>query len=710
MINAHAILPVRLKPIVLAVHLGCLTLLGGAPSVQAQSAANDATRDATLPAVRVSVDREAPGIITQSKVSQVGKQPVSVQDTPFGISVVDVAQAKETGALNVQDALVYNAGVYAGRYGFDTRGDWVAIRGLGSAAYIDGLRYLFGSYNNVRPEMYALERIEVLKGPSSVLYGQADLGGVVNVVSKRPSAEAKREVEVQLGSYNRKQIAADLTGSLSADGQWLYRLVALSRDSDTQVDHVHDNALLLMPSLTWKPAPGTEMTVLYTHQANDSVVSSQFLPSRGTIDEAPRGQIPSNRFAGEPGWDRYDTRKNELTFLLNQRVAPDWNLALNLRNTRSSSITREIYTQVGVVPDAAGNIPRTMHTADRATDVLASDFRLEGAFKLGPTSHKLAVGFDYQDAFWEEYNYSSNNNGGTFNVYNPVYGFVNTAALTFSDRPDNRIEQHGLYLMDHIEWGPWILSAAVRNDRAVNTVINLGTTPNSVVKNSATTGRLGVMYRLANGLSPYISYSEAFTPNLGTDGTSAANYLKPTTGKQHEVGLKYLAATGDTSGAFAWFDIEQTNRVVDGQTPGGVEQVGARTRGWEAELRHRAGPLEISGNYTALDAVNALTGQRLSAIAEKTASTWGQYWFGDNWRAGVGVRYLGSRTGAANAPVIPSVTLYDAMVGYTLGKWDFRLTGRNLADKQYISWCRGRNQDCGYGERRQVMLSANYSF
>lgn len=669
-----------------------------------------AGKEAVLPAVTISSGKESDQLVTQSRSATVGKSPVSIQDTPFSLNVIDVDQAKEAGAKNVQDALLYSAGVYSGQYGFDTRGDWSAIRGLTPSVYIDGLRSLYGFYNNVRPELYTLDRIEVLKGPSSVLYGQAELGGIINAVTKRPQPTASREVAVQLGSHQRKQIAADLTGPLGADGELLYRIVALKRDSDTQVHYVNDDAIAIMPSLTWKPNAATSLTLQTIHQQNDSKVSAQFLPSKGTIDPAPLGRIPTNRFVGEPDWDRYDTKKNEVSLFWDQQLAPSWKLVTSLRQTNSSSITREHWTTVGAVPDDAGNITRSLYSADRKTDVFASDVRIEGVWELGPTRHTLAAGFDYQNAFWEEYNFTSAaTGGGTINVYRPVYGFLNTDALTFSDRPDNKIIQKGLYLMDHMEWGPWVLSGALRRDRARNEVQNL-TTPDTVVRNSETTGRVGLMYRFANGLSPFLSKSTAFSPNLGTDGTSATNYLRPTTGEQTEAGVKYLSSSGKTSAAFAWFDIKQENRVSNGVTPGGVEQVGSRTDGWELEMRHRMGSMELLGNYTSLDAVNDVTGARLASVPEKVASAWAQYLFASGWRTGLGGRHVGSVAGNGGQPVVPSVTLYDAMVGYTTGPVDLVLSVQNASDKAYVSWCRGPGQDCGYGERRNILLSANYRF
>lgn len=668
--------------------------------------------DAALPTVTVITTSAEDGVVTQGRTAGVGKSPVSVHETPFSMSVISVEQMREAGAKTVEDTLVYSAGVYAGRYGFDTRGDWSAVRGLSPSMYQDGLRSIYGFYNTVRPEVYTLSSVEVLKGPSSSLYGQAELGGIINVVSKQPQKTASREVELQLGSHNRRQLAADFTGPLNVDQTLLYRLVALARKSDTQVDHVNDDALVLMPSLTWQPHADTRVTATFLHQQNDSKVSSQFLPYQGTLGAAPLGPIPTSRFAGEPGWDRYDTRKSELSLAWDQRIAPSWKLSGALRATDSSSVTREIYTSVGPIPSAAGDIARTVHAADRKTDVLAADLRVEGSIKVGPTRHQIGLGIDHQNALWEEYNYFSQSGVGSFNVYNPVYGAVGSldlSRLPLVDRPDNKIVQTGLYATDHVSWGPWIFSGAVRRDQARNEVLNL-TGPNNVVRNSATTGRLGVMYQFAGGWAPYASVSNAFSPNLGTDGTASAGYLKPTTGTQKEAGVKFLANDGNTSAALAWFDIRQKNRVVDGATPGGREQVGATVKGWEMEARHRMGAWDLLANYTQLEALNAVTGKRLSSIAEKTASAWVQYHFAGGWRVGLGGRFVGDVTGNGGAPVVPSVALYDAMVGYSTGAWDLRLNVRNLADKQYVSWCRGPNQDCGYGERLSASLTARYRF
>src|SRR5690606_18568205 len=161
-------------------------------------------------------------------------------------------------------------------------------------------------YNNTRVDPFTLERIEVLRGPSSMLYGQSPVGGLVNMVSKRPREEQSTELQVQYGSFDRKQIAVDSTGPLNDERSLLYRVVAIQRDSDTQVDHVKDNRLLLMPSLTWRPSEDFEWTLLANVQKDDSGTNSSFLPHRGTVLAAPYGRYDTDLFVSEPGYDEYD--------------------------------------------------------------------------------------------------------------------------------------------------------------------------------------------------------------------------------------------------------------------------------------------------------------------------------------------------------------------------------------------------------------------
>lgn len=662
-----------------------------------------------LPTVEVtSTANDALGYIELEKEPNVGKLNVPIMDQPFSMSVIDPQFMQDTGAKNIQDALQYTPGVYAGNFGLDTRLDGANIRGISAGFYLDGLRQMYGSYNSVRTNIYALESLEVLKGPSSMLYGQGDLGGLVNSVSKLPKAEQQGEIWGQYGSFNRKQIAFDVTGPVDEEGKLLYRVVGLQRDSDTQVDHVRDDGYLIAPSFTFHVTDDTSVSVLLNRQETQSQVSAQFLPQAGTLDRGSRGYIGSETFVGEPGWDKYDQEKTEVTVFVDHKFTDNWKFVTTARYTESSTKTREHWTNIPSVPDADGNVGRTIFTADAATRIFNLDARVEGVFDLGITRHNLIVGVDRQDALWEQDNYFSGN-GGTINVYDPQYGNLNDGVITPTDRPDNEIQQVGFYLADHIEIGKVVLSAGLRRDFAKNRQLAV-TGPNTTSDEQETTGRVGLMYRFDNGLSPYISYAEAFSMNLGTDGTASPSTLKPTTGDQEEIGVKYLSPDKSLAVTLAYFDITQENRISDGSTPGGVEQIGAVIDGWELQVNKRWQNFETQFAYTDMNATNDSTGYRLPFVAEKLGSWWNKLYVGNNWRFGAGIRYIGDNVGSAGAPKVPSETLYDAMIGYSIQDWDITLDAKNLTDEEFISWCRYDGGDCGYGERRNVTANVRYSF
>lgn len=686
-----------------------LASLMGTPLVAlAQSDASETEELAPLDVVSDAIT--APEHMDLEKRPQVGKQNVAIEEQPYSVSVVDEQFIQDSGAKTIQDALLYTPGVYAGSFGFDTRIDSATVRGVDAGRYLDGLRQIYGSYNTVRSNVYALESIEVLKGPSSMLYGQSDLGGIINAVSKRPEKEQAGEIWAQYGTFDRKQLAVDVTGPATEDGELLYRLIALGRDSDTQVDYVEDDGYVLSPSLTWRPSEDTSLTLLLNRQENKGQVSAQFLPQAGTLDPGSQGFIGSERFVGEPGWDRYDREKTEATVFLDHRLNANWAVSTTARYTDSSAETREHWITIPSVPDANGEVRRTIYTVDAETRIFNLDARLEGDIKLANTRHRLIIGADRQDARWEQSNYFYGYGlGGTFDVYDPQYGNLNAGVITPSDRPDNEIEQIGVYVADHIEMGPVVVSAGLRHDWAENRRLAVSGA-DTVSDEEATTGRAGLMYRFENGISPYISYAEAFSMNLGTDGTASAGTLEPTTGEQQEAGVKYVSPDSSLGISAAYFDITQENRVSDGQTPGGVEQTGAVINGWELQVNKRWQRFETQLAFTDLNADNDATGNRLPYVAERQASWWNQLFLGSNWRFGAGVRYVGDNVGSGGGPVVPSVTLYDAMVGYTWGQWDFSVDAKNLADEEYITWCRYDGGDCGYGERRTVNANAKYRF
>jgi iron complex outermembrane receptor protein len=223
----------------------------------------------------------------------------------------------EKGALNLSQTTSYLAGVTAETYGFATRGDWIHARGMDIPRYRDSIQELFGSYNTTRADVYTIEQVEVLRGPASVLYGQGSPGGIVNYVSKIPHESASSEFVAEFGSFDRAELAVDITRpTAGADENLRYRLVGLYRDSDTQVDYADDDTLLLMPSVTFAPSDESSFTVIALHQHTHSDTGAQFIPVEGTLFPLENGSfIDQDVYAGEPDFNRFNTQSSQLTFL-----------------------------------------------------------------------------------------------------------------------------------------------------------------------------------------------------------------------------------------------------------------------------------------------------------------------------------------------------------------------------------------------------------
>ncbi len=683
-------------------------LAAGLATPVAWAQETSADNAATLPAVRVTGSQEtATGPVTGyvARRSATGtKTDTALRETPQAITVIPREQIVDQGAQNVQDTMNYAAGVRPNAYGVDNRADYVRVRGVEPVQYLDGLRQFF-SYNNPRTEVYALERVEVLRGPSSMLYGQGSTGGVLNLVSKRPQPEAQREIGVILGNHNRKEIQADLTGPLTEDGQWLYRVVAVARDSGTQVQYAPDDRLLLAPSLTWQPSAATSLTLQGYFQKDKAGTTQSFLPWNGSVSYNPNGQVPTRRFVSEPGFDAYDTEQFSLGWLFEHKFNDRWTVRQNFRNTISKVDYKSMYPDSYSNPEdpyldpAQTTLNRYWYVHKPRMRTLLADQNLEGKLNWGATEHTVLFGADYSR--YRETGEEGSGLGSPLNVYHPVYG--NIPDYETADTPKTKQQQLGFYAQDQIRYRNWIFLAGIRHDRAQTDVEG-----SDRETDNATTKRFGLLYAADNGLSPYISYSESFTPIAGTDVHS--NRWKPMRGKQWELGLKYMPPDSDLEASAAIYDLREKNRQVpDPTNPNNQVQTGkTKTKGVELEVRGRVTKqMDVIANYIYTDIDPALEG-----VPKHMASLWTKYRFAlagrNGFSAGAGVRYLGAFTDGG-APETPSVTLFDAMLAYDSGTWRYALNVNNIADKTYEVTCLRRG-DCFYGQRRTVTLSAAYRF
>lgn len=708
----------RVHPLLSA---GTLTALAAAVLAANHAGAADAPAEGELATVVVSAGAEtATGPVEgylATRAAGASKTDTPVAATPQAISVVTPDRMRDQGAQNVQDALRYVAGVRAEPYGLDSRGDWSLVRGTDPVIFQDGLQQSFGYYAGSRPDPFTLARIEVIKGPSSVLYGQGTPGGLVNLMSKRPQAEQQGVVELQAGSHERHQLGLDVTGSATADGSLLYRVTALTRESDTQVEQVPDDRRLLAPSLTWRPHEDVEWTLLAMSQTDDTGSSTQFLPHAGTVLPAPGGlpQIPVGLFMSEPGFDQYDTQQRSLTSLLDVRLNETWSLHQNLRVMESEVNYQTMYPAFPPLLQANGDINRVYWIARPELEYLAADQRAQASFGGGRLRQVVLFGVDYQHAVTNRrWAYGA---ATPLNVYDPVYnGFALPPAAAFVDDPENRVDQLGVYVQDQLELdGKWIFVAGLRSDGTKNK--SAGTT---AVGNDAVTTRAAVMYRTDAGVTPYLSWSESFQPLLGYD--VYGRQYEPLRGEQVELGAKVQPAGSRSLASIAIFDLTEQNRATDvvvGGVLGQVQTGEARAQGVELEAVLAIGDnTDLIANYAwtdteVSDTNPAYDGKRIASVAEDVASLWAQQRFVlagiAGLRAGAGVRYTGESQDGTDTLATPAVTLFDAMVGYDTGPWSLLLTGNNLEDETYFTTCLARG-DCFVGTRRTVVGSVSYRF
>ncbi len=638
------------------------------------------------------------------RASTATKTDTPISETPQAITIVTKDQIRDQGATTLQDALTYAAGVRSDAYGLDSRTDSALVRGANADVYIDGLRQANDYYTSAaRPDPYTLERIEVLRGPSAMLYGQGSTGGIVNLVSKRPQETFEGEVGVQLGSHGRKQVQTDITGPLDKEGQWLYRVIAVTRDADTQVDYVRDDRAMLAPSLTWKPSASTSLTLQGLYQKDKSGSTSQFLPWEGMLTSNPNGRIPTSRFIGEPD-DRYDTQRKSFGYLFEHQFNDNWAFRQNFRyaTNKVDYLTHYADSFNGdpwyLDPVQKQVIGRYIDDSITKVRIATIDQNLEGKFNTGELKHDVIAGFDYTRYRRDRlsgFGYDS------INVYEPVYG--NSSRATLTEDPRNVQTQAGVYLQDQMKIGSWIIAAGVRHDR-----VNSELEGSDDERSSATTKRLGVMYQLSNGWAPYVNYSESFTPVAGTDANDSR--FKPLRGEQVEGGVKYMPENGNHEFTAAVWQIKEKNQLTaDPSNPlNQVQTAETKNRGLELEWKGRitrSFDAIAFYNYTDLD-------DELTAVPRNQAALWGVWHLSagkaQRLSVGTGVRYMSSLKDG-DAPTTPSVTLLDAMVAWEVEQWRFALNVNNLADKTYNSVCLSRG-DCWYGARRSILASATYKF
>ena len=718
-----------------------------APTATAASAQPSET--ATGPVSGYVAHRSATGTKTNS----------SLLENPQSVTIVTKDQIEAQGARSVAESLRYEPGVVPeARIG--DRFDSVFIRGFGGfgananyAHFWDNLRLQRGvSYANPSVDPYLLERVEVLRGPASVLYGQNNIGGLVNLVSKEPLALPYHELLVRGGDPRRIEGGFDLSGPMNERGDLLYRVIGLARKASTEVDYNKTERVLVAPMMTWQPTAATKLTVRATYDNDPYSFQPNWVPAYGSLQINPLGQLGRNRFVGNPYFNTYKRTQGSVGYSFEHAFSESLLVRQNFRFLHVDSD----FKALSVTGYGAGNtcgfpgvsnlcLVRTSTNYLEQLNGTTLDNQVQAKFDTGPFRHTVLAGLDHQ---YTAANATFGNGTSTNIAYQiPVYGFVATPLLT--TQTEQRRSQIGLYAQDQIRFGNLATVFGVRHDWSRSTSLNrtvaTGLPTNFVVPtDEATTWRAGATYITDFGLAPYISYSTSFEPALGT--TYDGRAFVPTKGRQGEVGIKYQPAFVNAYLLMSLYDIRQQNVLTTDTANLAARnplctQSGLYCQTQTGEVHSRG--FEISGKATldwGLDLIAAysINDIRVSKSAQivtnisvqgkipvgaphYTASFWANYTVQDGTfrglGAGAGVRYVsysyGDNINSATL-VVPGYTLYDAALHYDfasltpkLAGFRFDLNASNVFDKKYVSACASSVQ-CFYGAGRNVLASLRY--
>ncbi|WP_292706535.1 TonB-dependent siderophore receptor [Mesorhizobium sp.] len=647
------------------------------------------------------------------------KTDTPLREIPQSVSVVTRKQLDDRQPGQLEDALSYLAGVTTSPWGVDNRFDQCLIRGFDlctSAIYRDGLPQKVIDFSGFKIEPYGLERVEVLKGPSSVLYGENEAGGMVNAISKRPTDTPIYDGFLSYGSFDTVEAGLDIGGPVDEAGVWSYRLTGLVRNGAIETDYSRNDRIFVAPALTWQPDAQTSLTILANYQW-DRLAPGQFLPVGYGL--------PRSFFTGSPDFDRFDANHGSIGYQFSHEFDDHWTVRQNLRYSQQDTDYRQLYFGDWLGGPAMiddHTMARTLFTVDEMARLFSVDNQAEYKADFGLVENKLLFGLDYNRQSVDGINHYGQ--GPDLDILNPDYSIpITPPAGILVDRVET-IGQVGLYaqnqsrIADH-----WVLTFGGRQAWIDHTNEDRSGNGGSYDQNDhAFTGNAGIGYLFGNGLTPYASYAESFTTNIGQSQSGDA--FQPSLGKQYEVGVKYEPTFFPGFITASLFDLRKTNVVTSvGQFQ--VQTGEVRHRGLEIEANaDLASGLSMTAAYTYLDAeitkdAPAVVGNRPSLVPEHQASLWANYEVGNGMleglSVGAGVRYIGASFGDnANATSVPGRTLVDAALRYKKNDWQAALNVSNLFDKTYYSTCyrAGSNEDlsCIYGEGRVIKGSLSMKF
>lgn len=660
-----------------------------------------------------------PWVATQSNIATKTNTPL--KKVPQSITVITRKQMDDQNARSVSDALAYSAGISAGsRPG--GRFDSIYLRGFGGfggnanyVQFLDGLRLLRGmSYAVPSFDEYLMQSVEVLRGPASVLYGQASPGGFVNTTLKQAHSTKSYEVRADGASFNYGDIMGDAGGALNKDQTLSYRVTAVGRYGDTQVNFAKERHIAVMPQLNWQANENTSVSLRFLYQYDPNSLYGVALPAAGTVLPNHNGKIPTHLNTSEPGFDQYHRSQYMVEYNLQHDFTDSIQFNQKFRYLRLDSDFQSISIR-GLSANQT-TVSRMATVSNEQLNSYNLDSNLQFHVNTGEISHTLITGIDYLLA--DSTRALGNTNISSLNLFKPVYGARFTPLITsYGTQSQNQL---GVYVQDQADYKNWSFIMGGRYDwTSTSTNYKYGGKSASNFAR-AVTYRGGIVYSFKNGVSPYFSYSTSFMPVAGT--TYEGKAFNPTKGDQYEVGVKYQPTNNILVTGSAYTISEENVTTTDpAHTTYNIQTGRTRSRGFELEARAVPLPgLNLIASYAYNDIQirsdtnkNNIGNRPLGAPAN-LVSGWITYDIQQGMFKGVGlgggIRYNGYTFGDnANSFKVPSFVIGDMQAHYdlknsfpTINSTLLQLNINNIADKKYVVAC-ASNVNCFYGTRRVIM-------
>jgi iron complex outermembrane receptor protein len=682
-----------------------------------------AAQDATLPKIRVDAAEEPPYV--KSEASTGTKTDAAIRDIPQAIVVVSRDLLEDRGVVKLNEALDTVAGIVRESvYGGNTATAGFVARGFRAAQLRDGMRLSIQGFGDAM-DIGAVESIEVLKGPASVLYGASEPGGTLNIITKKPHADFAVQTQASANTFGAGRLDLDLNTPLSDTVS--FRVNLAHEDGDTYRDFVDRRTSLLAPVLQWSPTDRTTLTLRYEHVRTVGL----FDRGLGWVDSylgtgIDYRDLPPERFLGEPSAkpSRNDTEQSLAK--VEHEFANGWRVRVAYSDVQFDWDSQAEINLDSFDPDT-GLFNRYFGDYERQGENTRTAFaEVVGEFSLGSTQHQLLVGADDLENRAFYIGLAGAPPPAPIDVFNPVYpGYeVFTTAPSFSGLQGS--SGNGFYAQDLITFSPrWKALIAARYDDSQRYSGAFPGQPDDfgeVSKNSFSrvSPRAGLVFQPSGSDSLYASFSTSFAPALFIKLRDPSSF-KPELGKQFEVGWKRDWFEGRLTSTLAAFDIRKRNVAQFDPTNEPDEdfevQIGEfHSRGVELDasgelfpgLRATLGLAYAKVTVSESEDPELPVGARIDNFPKVTASFWLTKDLGEHFSMGGGVFHAGSAPTALpdNGVIVPSYTRFDASVTWRHAAWRVQLSGKNLTDKEYYA----TSNTIMPQPPRHAWLSAAYSF